>query len=222
MVRLEGVSKTYRGPKGAVKALDGVDLSVSEGEFLVVRGPSGSGKSTLLMTIGCMARPTSGKVYFEETDVYALTGGQRAALRASSVGFVFQMFHLVPYLCVLENVVLQPPTGRGSDDRRRALALLERFGMSERIAHKPPELSTGERQRTALARAMLNSPKLILADEPTGNLDPDNAAEVLSYLKEFNSEGGTVVMVTHEEAAEKHAGRVIQIRQGRLEGDPPA
>ena len=217
MVRFESVSKVYNGPQGEVRALDGVSLHVEAGGFVAVKGPSGSGKSTLLLTLGAMVRPTAGRVVIASTDVYALSGRERARFRAQTIGFVFQMFHLVPYLSILENVLL--PTladSSGRDARARAAELIERFGLAGRIGHKPAELSTGERQRVAMARALLNRPKLILADEPTGNLDPDNAAEVMGYLTEFRDNGGTVLMVTHEQVAEGYAKRTIQIRDGRL------
>ena len=218
MVDLENVTKVYAGPKGAVRALDGVSLRVAAGEFVAIQGPSGSGKSTLLLTIGAMVRPTSGSVVVDGTDVYALPPGARARFRAEHIGFVFQMFHLVPYLTVLENVLL-PTLARpsGHPGHAEASALLERFGLSHRTDHRPSELSIGERQRAAMARALLNRPTLILADEPTGNLDPDNATAVMNYLTEFHAAGGTVVVVTHEALAAEYAQRTIRIREGRIE-----
>ncbi len=217
MVRLENVTKTYRGPQGEVRALDGVSLRVAAGEFVAIKGPSGSGKSTLLLAVGGMARPTSGTVTVDGTDVYALSGPARASYRAEKVGFVFQMFHLVPYLSVLENVLLPTMARAAEDGRERAVELIERFGLGHRIGHKPAELSTGERQRVAMARALLNRPRLILADEPTGNLDPDSAHDVMGYLAEFHREGGTIIFVTHEDRAEQYAQRTIRIREGKLD-----
>jgi len=217
MIRLENVSKVYRGKTAAVVALDGVSLSIDEGEFVTVKGPSGSGKSTLLLTIAGMIRPTRGRVVVGGEDVYAMSGSRRAKFRAENIGFVFQMFHLVPYLSVLENVLLPMVTGARQDDGRDARDLLERLGLSERASHKPAALSTGERQRTAMARALMNGPRIILADEPTGNLDGDNAEQVMRHMGEFHEQGGTVVLVTHEEAAQRHASRTIHIRQGRIE-----
>ena len=218
MIQIENVSKLYRDKRhGEVRALDGLSLSIDAGEFVAVKGPSGSGKSTLLMTMAGMARPTDGRVVVDGVDLYAASGQERARFRAERIGFVFQMFHLVPYLTVLENVLLPTLAGVAHDGRDKALALLERFGMTGRLRHKPGELSTGERQRTAMARALLSDPKLILADEPTGNLDPDNAAEVMGYLCEFHKDGGTVVVVTHEAATEEHAQRVVRIREGEIE-----
>jgi len=217
MILLENVSRVYRGRDGDVTALDDVGLSVGDGEFVAVRGPSGSGKSTLLLTIGAMIAPTRGRVVVGETDVYAMSGRERATFRAEHVGFVFQMFHLVPYLTVLENVLVPTLGGTRRPSRQDACELLERFGMSHRLRHKPAELSTGERQRAAMARALIKRPRLLLADEPTGNLDPENAAEVMRYLGEFHDDGGTIVLVTHEEIAERHAHRTVHIRDGRIE-----
>jgi len=253
MVHLDNVTKVYRGPRNEVRALDGVSLRVEAGEFLVVKGPSGSGKSTLLLTMGGMVRPTEGRVVVGETDLYALSPRERARFRALNVGFVFQVFHLLPYLTVLENALLPTLARIGGHStflrrtldgacgeelssespgqpvqharkvecphipREEALALLERFGLADRLDHKPSELSIGERQRVAMARALLNRPKFLLADEPTGNLDSDNAARLMTYLAEFHGGGGTVVVVTHEELAERYAGRIVLIRNGRIE-----
>jgi len=220
MIHLEHVSKVYPRAQGEVRALDSIALDVAAGDFVAIKGPSGSGKSTLLLTVGGMVRPTSGRVVVADIDVYGLSRHGRARFRAEHIGFVFQMFHLVPYLTVLENVLLPILTDAPSrGTRERALALLERFGMATRTEHRPAELSTGERQRVAMARALLNQPRLILADEPTGNLDPDNAAEVMAYLDEFHQGGGTVLMVTHEQGAEGHAQRTILIRDGELHED---
>ncbi len=217
MIRLDNVSKVYRDRgRGPVRALDGLSLCIDAGEFIAVKGPSGSGKSTLLMTIAGMAQPTDGRVEVDGADVYALSGQARAKFRAEHIGFVFQMFYLVPYLSVLENVLLPTLSGAVSNAHDRARELLDRFGMAGRIRHKPAELSTGERQRTAMARALLRSPKLILADEPTGNLDPENAAEVMGYLGEFHQAGGTVIVVTHDAATEEHAQRTVLLQDGRI------
>jgi len=217
IVHLDGVTKRYRGPQGEVRALDAVSLGVEAGEFLTIRGASGSGKSTLLLTIGAMVRPTAGRVTVAGTDLYALSPGERARFRAENIGFVFQLFHLVPYLSVLENVLLPTLAVRSADDgTAKAAALLERFGLSHRLHHRPSELSIGERQRVAMARALLNRPRLILADEPTGNLDPGNATEVMNHLSEFHREGATLVVVTHEELAARYAQRTVLIREGRI------
>jgi len=220
MVELDAVTKVYNGPQGKVHALDGVSLRVGDGEFVAVRGASGSGKSTLLLTVGGMVRPTSGRVTVAGADLYALSPNERARLRADKIGFVFQLFHLVPYLDILENVLVPTLAGgnRGGRDGA-ATALLERFGLSHRLHHRPSELSIGERQRVAMARALINRPALILADEPTGNLDPDNANELMSYLAEFHREGATIVVVTHEALAARFAQRTVVIRAGKMEGE---
>jgi putative ABC transport system ATP-binding protein len=216
MVQLEGVSEIYRGRRGEVRALDDVSLAVREGEFVAAQGPSGSGKSTLLLTIGGMVHPTKGRVLVDGKDIYAMSGSDRAKFRAENVGFVFQMFHLMPYLAVIENVLLASRGRTRADALAEAEKLLERFGLSSRIRHKPGQLSTGERQRTALARALLNRPKLLLADEPTGNLDPENSAIVMGYLSQFHQQGGTVIVVSHEAIAAEYAQRVIRLREGRI------
>jgi putative ABC transport system ATP-binding protein len=216
MIELQNVSRIYQKQDGEVRALDDVSLTVEQGEFVVIRGASGSGKSTLLLTVGGLVRPTKGKVLVEKKDLYAMNGRERAKLRADKVGFVFQMFHLLPYLNVLENVLLHAVPRANGGGRKEAMQVLERLNMSDRLHHRPGELSTGERQRVAIARALLNRPSLILADEPTGNLDPDNAAEVLGYLEDFHKEGGTVVLVTHESSADEYAGQVILLDKGRI------
>jgi len=217
MVRLKNVTKTYRTRRGDVKALDGISLQIEKGEFVVVRGPSGSGKTTLLMTIAGMLHPTSGIVSIGEKDIYAMSIRARARFRAENVGFVFQMFHLVPYLNVAENVVLAGGTVANKNSKAQAHELIERLGLAGRIHHKPSELSAGERQRTAIARALLNRPKIILADEPTGNLDPDSAGVVLGYIKNFHRQGGTAILATHGPAAKEFADRTIYLRDGGID-----
>ncbi len=235
MVRLEKVAKTYQTHRGVCKALDEVTLSIEKGWFVVICGPSGSGKTTLLMTIAAMLRPSSGIVSIEGHNLYAQTAQARARFRAQNIGFVFQEFALVPYLNVLENVLLAGATrARGSkfvarrpllvtretSDEPRARELIEKLGLTDRVYHKPSQLSAGEKQRTAIARALLNRPKIILADEPTGNLDPDNAAAVLGYLADFHQQGGTVILATHGPAAKEFADRVVYLRSGKIGSCP--
>ena len=215
MIRLDDVSKVYRGRRGEVAALANLTLRVERGEFVVVRGPSGCGKSTLLLTVGGMVRPTSGTVTLADEALYELPTARRARLRAEKVGFVFQMFHLIPYLDALENVLCAGLAARGVT-RDGAAEMLERLKLGERVRHTPGELSAGERQRVALARALITGPEVILADEPTGNLDPDNARQVLDYLAEYNKDGGTVLVVTHDPLADEYAGRTLLLEQGRL------
>ncbi len=219
MLNATDIKKHYRGDNGTVRALDGVSVTVAAGEFTAVKGASGCGKTTLLLAAGGLLRPDSGQVLVAGQDPYAMDREQRAGFRAEQVGFVFQRFHLVPYLSVLDNV-LTPSLARPADDAEdRAAELIEHFGLQDRIGHTPGELSTGERQRVALARALLNRPKLLLADEPTGNLDGDNAECVLSYLAEFAAVGGAVLLVTHDDRATGFAGQILHMQDGRVSAD---
>ena len=218
MLHLENVTKAYSTRSGEVKALDEVSVKIESGEFVVLRGPSGSGKTTLLMTLAGMLRPTAGDVRFAEASIYEMSIPKRAAYRANNVGFVFQMFHLVPYLNIAENIAL-PAAGCTNRSGKVAHELIEHFGLSGRNLHKPAQLSAGEKQRVAIARAMFNDPKIILADEPTGNLDPKNAKIVLEHLSDYHKEGGTVVVVTHGVGAEEFADRIIDLDEGRIAND---
>jgi putative ABC transport system ATP-binding protein len=221
MIHLEDVTKTYRRADGSVHALAGISFDVAAGEFVVVRGPSGSGKSTLLTIVGGLGRPTSGRVIVDGEDLVAMSAAGRARFRAERIGFVFQTFHLHPYLTVVENVAAAALPGSPTAARQRAGEVLESVGMGHRLGHRPSELSTGECQRVAIARAMINRPRLILADEPTGNLDPENATGVLALLGEFHRQGGTVLLVTHQEPAAEYAQRTIFLRGGKLDRHPP-
>ena len=216
MLELKNVSKTFDGPDGDVAALDDVSLSVASGEIAVVYGPSGCGKTTLLLIAGGLLRPGRGAVVLDGREPYRLGPNQRSALRAEALGFVFQQFHLIPYLSVLENVLAASAARPQPGVLERAHELVRHVGLEERINHVPAQLSTGERQRTALARALLNRPKCILADEPTGNLDEENAAAVLEHLAEFASQGGAVLLVTHDAAAAQHAHHTLHLTRGRL------
>jgi putative ABC transport system ATP-binding protein len=217
LLQIEGLSKSYPGGQGTISAVDNVSLTVGAGEFVAVQGPSGCGKTTLLLAAGALLRPTHGRVLLYGEDPYALSPGQRARFRAVNVGFVFQQFHLVPYLDVFDNILV--PTlalGANGRARARALELAARFGLTERLHHRPAALSTGERQRVALVRALLNKPKLLLADEPTGNLDAENGQVVLRCLAEFARDGGAVLLVTHEPAAGDYASRIVKMSGGRI------
>lgn len=217
ILRLEHVTKTYAGSSSLVHAVRDVSLDVDAGDFVVLQGPSGCGKTTALLMAGGLLKPDSGQVSVTDQDPYELTSNARAAFRARTIGFVFQQFHLVPYLSVLENV-LAPCIAADvkSGFRERADVLIERFGLAHREQHLPGELSSGERQRTALARALLNEPQLLLADEPTGNLDQENAEAVLGHMNEFAESGGAVLLVTHDERAIPFAHRVIHLRDGEI------
>ena len=217
ILQIENLSKSHAGPKGSVVAVDDVSLTLEAGEFVAVQGPSGCGKTTLMLAAGALLHPTRGRVLLQGKDPYALSSGQRAQFRAENVGFVFQQFHLVPYLDVLDNILV--PTlalGANGDTRSRALDFAKQFGLTERLHHVPAALSTGERQRVALARALLNKPKLLLADEPTGNLDEKNGQRVMRCLAEFAENGGAVLLVTHEPRAGEHASRILQMEGGKL------
>ena len=217
MIECDQVERRFPGARGEVAALDGVSLSVERGEFVAVKGPSGCGKSTLLLAMGGMQRPSAGRVLLEGEDLYALPAPGRNRIRAERIGFVFQLFHLIPFLTVRENIVAGLPPGvRAAGHSERVDELIDRLGLQQRAGERPGTLSAGERQRVALARALVKRPALILADEPTGNLDPENAAEVFRHLATFQGAGGTVVVVTHGNDAEPHASRTIHLANGRI------
>jgi ABC-type lipoprotein export system ATPase subunit len=214
---IQSLSRTYTGPDGAVTALEDVTLTVDVGEFISIQGQSGCGKSTLLLAAGGLLAPDQGTVRVTGTNLYTLRHEERAHFRAHTIGFVFQQFHLIPYLSVVDNILAPSLALSGENDvRERATELIERFALGHRARHVPSELSTGERQRTALARALLNRPKLILADEPTGNLDGENTERVLGALSELADEGRTVVLVTHDARVADHARRTVRLQSGRL------
>ena len=224
MIEVHEVSRTFEAPGGgAVRALDGVNLRIRQGEFLSVVGASGSGKSTLLFTIGGLSAPTSGSVVLGGRPVYDLDRGQRTALRRTTVGFVFQTFNLVPYLTTLENVMLPAVLARRNRTEAEATArgLLERLGLTSRLRHRPAQLSVGERQRAGIARSLVNGPGVILADEPTGNLDPEAAAQVMGLFRQLNDEGQTIVIVTHDLDVADQALRIVRLRAGAIEADRP-
>jgi putative ABC transport system ATP-binding protein len=217
MIRLKNVTKDFDGPKGKVTALDNVSLTLSSGELLAINGHSGCGKSTLLLTAAGMLRPNQGEVeLMGKPNIYDLPTDQRSRLRAGFIGFVFQQFHLIPYLTVRENVLTPLLSISKEDPDRRVLELMRRFGLEERADHTPSQLSTGERQRTALARALFIQPEIIFADEPTGNLDDENAEIVLRHLRDYVSTGGSVLLVTHNAKASDYATRAIKMKNGRL------
>ncbi|MCA9041257.1 MAG: ABC transporter ATP-binding protein [Planctomycetaceae bacterium] len=222
----QAVKRFSSGTPNEVIAVKDISLDLSAGEFLAIHGPSGGGKSTLLLILGGLLRPDSGTIEINGRQPYALSAEDRASLRATEIGFVFQQFHLIPYLTVIENVIapgLAPrPAGKESSHtelHQRAVELIEKFGLAARADHKPGELSTGERQRTALARALLFKPPLLLADEPTGNLDDENARIVLTAMKEYCAEGGGVLLVTHDARASEYADRTLTIRDGQLQAE---
>jgi ABC-type lipoprotein export system ATPase subunit len=216
MIALLNISKRYKTSAGLVQAMDGVSLTAQAGEMVCIAGPSGCGKTTLLLTVGGLLEPDSGSASLANQDIYKLTPQQRAKLRGEAIGFVFQQFHLIPYLTVLENIQAPCLALPSSSALGRARELGEQLGLGDRLGHMPAQLSTGQRQRVALARAMLNHPKVILADEPTGNLDQASAEVVIRHLSAFSAGGGTVLLVTHDQQATLNAHRVLHMRQGRL------
>jgi len=221
MLALQSVSKTYTHRGRTVKALDNANLEVQNGDFIAVVGPSGSGKSTLLLTLGGMLSPASGRVLVDNESLYELGIEKRAELRRKKIGFVFQTFNLIPYLTALENVQV-PLLLAGIDgqaQQERAASLLTRLGLADRLDHKPSELSVGQRQRVALARMLANDPAVVLADEPTGNLDPDTGGQIIDFLEEVNREGRTVVMVTHDMRAAQRAKRILKLVDGTIMPD---
>ena len=221
LLELRGIQKTYRmGRDVTVRALRGVDLDVEPGELVAIMGPSGSGKSTLMNVIGCLDVPDSGTYRLAGTEVGSLSDDRLAGIRNRSIGFVFQTFNLLPRLNALENVELPLVYGGdGRDRRRRARSALELVGLGERMSHRPSELSGGQQQRVAIARALLNDPDLVLADEPTGNLDSRSSAEILAIFQSINAEGRTVVLVTHEPDVAAHCGRIVRMRDGVIASD---
>jgi putative ABC transport system ATP-binding protein len=221
MLALQSVSKTYTHRGRTVKALDNATLEVQNGDFIAVVGPSGSGKSTLLLTLGGMLSPASGRVLVDNESLYELGIEKRAELRRKKIGFVFQTFNLIPYLTALENVQV-PLLLAGIDgqaQQERAASLLTRLGLADRLDHKPSELSVGQQQRVALARMLANDPAVVLADEPTGNLDPDTGGQIIDFLEEVNREGRTVVMVTHDMRAAQRAKRILKLVDGTITPD---
>jgi putative ABC transport system ATP-binding protein len=218
VLRMENVTKIYKHRGSPVTALDGATVHIKRGDFVAVVGPSGSGKSTLLLMLGGMLSPTSGKIHLDGQSLYELNTDQRAHLRKKKVGFVFQTFNLIPYLTALENVEVPLYLAKEAPgtQRRRATDLLERLGLGDRLHHKPCELSVGQQQRVALARMLANEPAVILADEPTGNLDPETSRQVTVFFEEVNQEGKTVVMVTHDPRAAQHAKRILRLAGGAI------
>ena len=217
MLELKDICKTYTKNNSEVKALDHLSISVKPGEFVTVTGPSGCGKTTLLLTAGGLLKPTMGEALIDGKSLYTQNQDSLARFRAQNIGFVFQQYHLIPYLTVLENIQIPDLAHPTPNSKEAALKLIKYLGLDHRINHKTSELSAGEKQRTALARALLYNPKILLADEITGNLDQKNAENVLSYLKDFASNGGTVLMVTHDSRAADAADRSIKLHQGKLE-----
>ncbi|MDI6903832.1 MAG: ABC transporter ATP-binding protein [Methanocellales archaeon] len=220
MIRTINLVKTYKMGEIEVLALRGVDLEINKGDFVAIEGPSGSGKSTLLNMISCLDKPTSGNVFIESVDTSTLNDNYLAKIRREKIGFIFQMFNLIPTLNALENVALPMMFAGVSHGKRvgKAKELLEIVGLSERAKHKPSELSGGEQQRVSIARALANDPPVILGDEPTGNLDTASGKVVMDFLEKLNEKGETLIIVTHDPEIAGRAHRVISMRDGILKG----
>lgn len=219
MIEVERLSKIYQMGGQEVPALAGVDFTIKKGEFVAIMGPSGSGKSTLMNLLGCLDLPSSGIYRLENLDIQDLKPNQLAEVRNRRIGFVFQSFNLLPRATALENTELPLLYGRVPKSREIALQALERVGLDHRARHRPTELSGGERQRVAIARALVNSPAIILADEPTGNLDSTTGKEIMDLFQELNREAVTLILVTHEQEVAQQARRIIQMRDGKIIAD---
>ncbi len=223
VIEIRGLRKVYRMGEVEVHALAGVDLHVGEGEFVAVMGPSGSGKSTLMNIIGCLDRPTSGQYILDGVDVSTLDRDQRAVIRNAKIGFVFQSFNLLPRTSALENVELPLLYGdhgwTRQERRRNALDALHRVGLKGREQSQPSQLSGGQQQRVAIARALVTNPAILLADEPTGNLDSHTSEEIMGIFQELNDSGKTIVLITHEPDIAQHAKRVVHVRDGLIQQD---
>lgn len=220
-ILLSEVTKVYQLGGETVHALAGLTLSIKSGEFTAIMGPSGSGKSTLMNIIGCLDRPTSGSYILDGEEVATLNDDQLAITRNKKIGFVFQSFNLLPRMSTLYNVAL-PMVYAGVEKKERlvrAEQVLKMVGLEDRMNHQPNELSGGQRQRVAIARALVNDPKIIMADEPTGNLDTKSGEEVMAIFSELNSQGRMIILVTHEPNIAQYAGRIIHVRDGRMERD---
>lgn len=221
IINLVGIEKTYSTGDIQVRALRGVDFQAQAGEFVAIMGPSGSGKSTMMNILGCLDRPSQGKYLLDGVDVAKASAKELAAIRNRKIGFIFQGFNLLPRMTALENVelpVLYAGMG-GSERHRRALAALKSVGLAERVHHRPTELSGGQQQRVAIARALVCQPAIILADEPTGNLDSTSSKEIMGIFQQLHTEGNTIVLVTHEPDIAEHARRIVRFRDGYLERD---
>jgi len=221
MIRLEAIVKTYKNGEFETPVLRGIDLHVAPGEYVALMGTSGTGKSTLLNILGCLDVPTGGRYILDGVDVVGMTDEERSRIRNEKIGFVFQQFHLLPKADALTNVMLPLVYAREypKEARERARALLARVGLHDRMHHLPTQLSGGQMQRVAIARSLVNQPKMLLADEPTGNLDRTSTKDIMELFARLHADGNTVVMVTHDEETAKHAQRVLRMQDGMIISD---
>ena len=221
VIDIKGITRNFQLGQETVKVLKGIDLTIEKGEYVAFMGPSGSGKSTLMNLLGCLDTPTSGSYILNGADVSTMTDDQLAEIRNKEIGFVFQTFNLLPRTTALDNVALPMIyAGKSKTERNeRAAEVLKNVGLADRMDHKPNQLSGGQRQRVAVGRALVNKPSIILADEPTGNLDSKTSVEIMSLFDEIHAAGNTVILVTHEEDIAEHAHRVIRLRDGVIEKD---
>jgi putative ABC transport system ATP-binding protein len=220
VITLEGITKVYRTGEVEVPALKGISLHIPEGEFVAIMGPSGSGKSTLMNLIGCLDQPSSGRYILDGYDVSALTDDQLAWIRNRKIGFVFQSYNLIPRASAVHNVEMPLIyAGDNQQRRERAMAALDSVGLLERASHLPSELSGGQQQRVAVARALVTDPAILLADEPTGNLDSESSLEIMRLLRDLNQQGRTIVLITHEPDIAAFAQRVVRVRDGVIVSD---
>jgi len=218
LIRFDNVSKVYEGGDDIVQALDSADFEIDKGNFVAIMGPSGSGKSTLLTLLGILNTPTNGDVFIDDIAVYDLKPERQADFRSEYLGFVFQAFQMIPYLTAMENVMLPLSITKMSnkEQEKRAKGALERVGLADKINRLPNQISGGETQRVAISRAIVNEPPILLADEPTGNLDSKNATEVMNLIKELNDEGETIIMVTHDRKTAEYADYTIELKDGQI------
>jgi len=221
IIRFNEIVKNYKVGSVTVNALRSVSLTIHHNEYVAIMGPSGSGKSTMMNIIGCLDTPTSGDYILNKSDVSKMEDNQLAEIRNKEIGFVFQTFNLLPRYSALENVMLPLIYAGVSKEIRieRATAVLESVGLADRMKHKPNELSGGQRQRVSVARALINKPSIILADEPTGNLDTKTSLDIMNLFSEIHRKGNTIVLVTHEEDIARHAHRIVRLRDGKIESD---